>query len=122
MTRRRKIVLLSFGAFALAAATLFLIYRYSLPFDPVIGELRFSDHLLRAYTPFPWNRQNRPPNATEFKQHQTNLSLRASSRRALRKAGPKSSRSSRTGSPPTPPPGKATSKSASRLAGTISRA
>jgi hypothetical protein len=88
MTRRRKIVLLSIGALGLAAAIFAVVYQYFSPHDPVIGELRFSDHLLRAYTPFPWNRQNRPPNATEFKQHQTNLSLRASSRRALSKAGP----------------------------------
>src|SRR5687767_4912795 len=88
MTRRRKIVLLSFGAVALAVAILVLAYQYFSPHDPVIGELRFSDHLLRAYTPFSWNRQNRPPNATEFKQHQTNLSLRASSRLSFSKAGP----------------------------------
>ena len=90
MTRRRKIVLLSIGAVSLAAAILVLIHRYSLPPDPVLGELHFSEHLLRAYT-FPskhWIRQNRTPTAAELAQHHTNMALRASSRRALRNVGP----------------------------------
>jgi hypothetical protein len=50
MTRRRKIVLLSIGALGLGAAILVLIYRYSLPPDPVIGELHFPN-IFSACTP-----------------------------------------------------------------------
>ena len=90
MTRRRKIVLLSIGALGLAAALLVLIYRFSLPPDPVIGELHFSEHLFRAYTrpPSPWTRQKRTPTQAELAQHRSNMVSRSSSHHALRNVGP----------------------------------
>ena len=90
MTRRRKIVLLSIGALGLAAATFVFIYRFSLPPDPVIGELHFSEHHLRVYTtpPQPWTIQKRPPTQSELAQHRSNMVSRSSSHHALRNVGP----------------------------------
>jgi len=90
MTRRRKIVLLSIGALGLAAALLVLCYRFSLPPDPVIGELHFSEHLFRVYTrpPMPWTRQKRAPTQAELAQFRSNTVSRSSSHHALRNVGP----------------------------------
>jgi hypothetical protein len=90
MTRRRKIVLLSIGAVSLAAAILLLIHRSSLPPDPVIGELHFSEHLLRVYTtpPRPWTVQKRAPTQAEQARYRSNMVTRSSSHHALRNVGP----------------------------------